>query len=64
MKPNNTSFNMKMSFQRAVTNAYLDFIIKGDDTGCREDRGQLWALPGNAERLQQRNETRGASEQS
>lgn len=55
---------MKMSFQRAVTNGYLDFIIQGDDTGCREDQGQLWALPGNAERLQQRNETHGASEQT
>lgn len=55
---------MKLSFQRAVTNGYLDFIIQGDDTGCREDLGRLWALPGNAERLQQRNETHGASEQT
>lgn len=45
---------MKMLFQRAVTNGYLDFITQGDDAGYLEDRGQLWALPGKAERLQQR----------
>lgn len=34
-----------------LTNTYFDFIVKGDETGCREDRGQLWPLPGSAERL-------------
>lgn len=53
---------MEVSFQRAVTNGYLDFIIQGDDTGCREDRVQLWALPGNAERLQQSNKTLNKAE--
>lgn len=57
MEHNNTSFNMKMLLQGAVTSGYLDFIIQGDDTACLEDQRQLWALPGNAGRLQQRNKT-------